>query len=136
MPTYLDFEKEIKAGKVRSVYYVMALDNYFISRASAVLREKLFGSAENKENFFLRYGDESSVDEILDLCNNFSSLFSTAKVLVVKRCEKLFKKFSELEEYSNKPDKDTTLLLCFDKEFVIEKKINKNIAFYDFSLST
>ena len=133
MPTYLDFEKEIKAGKVRNVYFVMALDNYFVSRAAALLREKLFGSAENKENFFCYMETRAPRKKFWTSANNFSSLFSASKVIIVKRCEKYSKKLNELTEYSKKPDKDTTLLLCFDKDYVIEKKLNKEIDFYDFS---
>ncbi len=133
MATYLDFQNEVKAGKVRNVYFVMASDNYFVGKSSEILREKLFGSKNNKDNFFLRYGDEDSAEEILDLCNNFSSLFSSSKVIVVKRSEKLAKKLDELVEYSSKPDKDTTLMLCFDKDYVIDKKLNKELSFYDFT---
>jgi len=133
MATFLDFRKEINSGKVKNVYFVMAADNYFIGRASEILREKLFGSKDNKDNFFLRYGDEDSPHEIIDLSNNFSSLFSTSKVVVVKRCEKLASKLDELIEYTKKPDRDTTLILCFDKDYVLEKKINKELPFYDFT---
>ncbi len=133
MQTYLDFQNEIKAGKVKNVYFVMASDNYFVAKSSEILREKLFGSKDSKENFFIRYGDESSADEIIDLCSNFSSLFSTSKLIIVKRSERLAKKLDELVQYSSSPDKDTTLMLCFDREYVAEKKLNKDISFYDFT---
>lgn len=134
MPAFSDFQKEVNSGKVKNVYFIMASDNYFIRKAGEILREKLFGSKDNKDNFFLRYGDENSTGEIIDLCSNFSSLFSASKIVVLKRTEKLYKKLDELLDYSKKPDTDTTLLICFDKDYVLEKKLTKEIAgFYDFS---
>jgi len=131
--TYSDFEEQVKAGKLQPVYFITASDNYFLSRAGELLRDKITGSKEAKESFFLKYADETTGDEIIDLCRNFSSLFSANKIIVVKRCEKLGKKLDEILEYSQNPDPDTTLLLVFDKEYVLEKKLDSNISFYDFS---
>ena len=131
--TYLDFEREVKSGKISPVYFVSVIDNYFLSRAGELLREKLTGSKENKENFFMKYGDETPHDEILDLCRNFSSLFSEKKIVIVKRSEKFGRYFDELVEYSRNPDESTTLVLAFDKDYVIEKKLDSSVRFYDFT---
>lgn len=131
--TYLEFESQVKAGSLQPVYFITASDNYFLSKAGELLREKITGSKESKESFFLKYADETPGDEIIDLCRNFSSLFSTSKIIVVKRCEKLGKKLEDVLNYSQNPETDTTLLLVFDKDYVIDKKLDKNIKFYDFS---
>jgi len=133
MKTFLDFEKEVKSNKLRNVYYFLVNDNYFITKASGLLREKLYGSRENKDNFFLKYADETSLEELIDLNNNFPSLFSTQKIIVLKKCEKYSRKLDELFEFVKNPDPDTFILMCFDRDFVKEKKIGKEIEFYDFS---
>src|SRR5258706_1913107 len=133
MPSFSDFEKEVNSGKVRNVYYIEASDSYFISKAGELLREKVFGSKDTKENFFLKYADETPVDEVLDLCNNFSSLFSSSKIIILKRCEKYSRKLDTLLDYVKKPDPDTTLLMVFDKDYVSEKKLGKTLDFFDFS---
>jgi DNA polymerase III delta subunit len=131
--TYLDFEKQVSSGRIQPVYYVIASDNYFVKKAGELLREKISGSKDNKDNFFLKYADEVSVNEIIDLCNNFSSLFSANKIVIVKHCEKFGKKFDEIVQYAQNPDKDTTLLLAFDKEYVIDRKLDREFTFYDFA---
>ncbi len=131
MNTFPDFEKEISSGKVRNVYFIAASDNYFVSKAGELLRSKVLNGS--KENFFLKYADETSVEEIIDLCNNFSSLFSSQKVIILKRAEKFSRKMETLLAYTKKPDPDTTLLLVFDKDYVTEKKLAQSIDFYDFS---
>lgn len=131
--TFLDFEKQVKSGKIEPVYYVLVIDNYFLKKAGELLCDKISGSNGNKENFFIKYADESSVDEIIDLCSNFSSLFSNNKIVIVKRCEKFGKKLDALFEYGQNPDKDTTLILAFDKDYAMEKKLDKKISFYDFA---
>jgi DNA polymerase III delta subunit len=131
--TYPDFEKQVKSGKIQPVYYVLALDNYFLKKAGELLLEKISGLKGNKENFFIKYADESSPEEIIDLCSNFSSLFSNNKIVIVKRCEKFGKKLDSILSYVQNPDEDTTLVLAFDKEYVREKKLDKQINFYDFA---
>jgi DNA polymerase-3 subunit delta len=133
LPYYADFEKKVAAGKIEPVYFILVSDSYFLNKAGELLRKKIFGSAKNDENYFQKYGDESDTDEIIELCRNFSSLFTTHKVVIVKKCEKLGKKISELKEYFEKPDRDTTLLLAFDKEYALEKKLDKELKFYDFT---
>jgi len=133
MKTFLDFQTEIKAGKIRNVYFIAASDNYFLSKASELLREKIMGSGADKNNFFLKYADETPLQELFDLSSNFASLFSTQKIVVLKRCEKYSRKLPELFEFAKKPDPDTFLLLVFEKDYVLEKKPGKDIEFYDFS---
>lgn len=133
MQLFPDFEKEVISGKVRKVYFIEASDNYFISKAGELLREKLFGSKDTKENFFLKYADETPVDEVIQLCNNFSSLFSSNKIIILKRCEKYSRKLDALLDFTKKPDPDTTLLLVFDKDYVTEKKLDKTLDFFDFT---
>ncbi len=131
--TYLDFENEIKAGKLQPVYFLKISDNYFLKRAGELLREKITGSKDAKESFFLKYADEDSVGEIIDFCRHFSSLFTASKIVILKRCEKLGKNLKDMMNYSHNPDPDTTLLMAFDKEYVTDKKLDKDILFYDFT---
>lgn len=131
--TYLDFEKEITAGRLQSVYFVMALDSYFLSKAGGLLKDKIFGTEAGQESIFIRYADEATADDIIDLCRNFSSLFSISRLVLVRRCEKFGKKFEKVVQYIQNPDPDTTLILAFDKDFVNEKKLDKDFSFYDFS---
>lgn len=133
MKTFIDFQSELNSGKIRNVYYIAALDNYFISKAGEVLREKLSGSKDNKDNFFLKYADESSLQEIIDLSANFASLFSSQKIIFVKRCEKFSRKLNDLIDFFKNPTQDTYTLLIFDKDYVLEKKLNKDLEFYDFT---
>lgn len=130
---YFDFEKKVKSGIVEPVYFVLSEDNYFLSRAGSLLKEKLTGSSVNNENYFLKYGDEVSVDDIINLSSNFSSLFSQRKIIVVKKCEKFGRKLDTLLEFLGNPSPDTTMLLSFSKEYIEEKKLNSTIDFYDFT---
>jgi DNA polymerase-3 subunit delta len=131
--TYLDFEKKVQAAKIEQVYYILASESYFVNKAGELLKEKIFGKGNSYENYFLKYGDENNADEIINLCSNFSSLFSSQKVVLVKKCEKIGRNLKELLEYCKKPDPDTTLLLAFDKEYALEKKLHKELKFYDFT---
>ncbi len=133
MRTFQDFQKEISAGKIRNVYFIAAQDNYFISKAAEILREKLFGSKDNKDNFFLKYADETPMQELFDIADSSASLFSSQKIVIIKRCEKYSRKLSELMEFSKKIDKDSYILFCFDTQFVIEKKLQDGNDFFDFS---
>jgi DNA polymerase III delta subunit len=131
--TYLDFVKEVKADLLKQVYYISASDNYFLNKAGEMLRDKLSGSVSDRNNFFVRYADETNVDEIIDLCQNYTSLFSDKKIVIVKKCEKLSRKLDDIKAYEGNPDPGTFLLLVFDKEYVNDKKLDKQHSFYNFS---
>lgn len=135
MRTFFDFKKEISSGKMKNVYYIASVDNYFLLKAGEILREKLFGSKENKENFFLKYADETPMQELFDLTSSGASLFSSQKLVIVKRCEKYSRKLSEFMELSQEKTEETCILYAFDTSFVYEKKLDqiKGIDFYDFS---
>ncbi|MBE2227061.1 MAG: DNA polymerase III subunit delta [Ignavibacteria bacterium] len=135
MRTFHDFRNEVSAGKLKNVYYIAAIDNYFLSRAGEILREKLFGSKDNKENFFLKYADETPMQELFDLTSGGASLFSSQKLVIVKRCEKYSRKLSEFIEKTKVTAEDSYILYAFDTSFVYEKKLDevKGIDFYDFS---
>lgn len=135
MNTFLDFEKEVNSGKIRKVYYIAAGDNYFISKAGEILREKLFGSKDSKENFFLKYADETPMQELFDLTQSGASLFSAQKLVIVKRCEKYSRKLQDFLSQSKISDDDSVILYSFDTAFVYEKKLyeSSEFPFYDFS---
>lgn len=130
---YFDFEHSIKSGKIEPVYFVLSHDSYFLSKAGELLKEKFTGSKINNENYFLKYADDTTVEEILNLSGNFSSLFAQKKIIIVKKCEKYGKKIDVLLDYLKNPDLDTTLILAFDKEYAVEKKLDKTLKFFDFS---
>lgn len=135
MRTFLDFTKEVASGSMRNVYYIASVDNYFLLKAGEILREKLFGSKDSKENFFLKYADETPMQELFDLTSGGASLFSSRKLVIVKRCEKYSRKLSEFIELSKGKSEDSYILYAFDTSFVYEKKLDqiKDIEFYDFS---
>lgn len=130
---YIDFLKKVKSGATEKVYYIAAYDNYFVSMATGDLKEVLFGSRNNNQNYFVRYGDENKYTEIIDLCHNFSSFFAEKKLVVVKRCEKFGKSLSNMIAYEDMPDENTTVVLVFDADYVNEKKLDKDKKFYDFT---
>lgn len=130
--TYFDFEHRIRSGNIDPVYFILAEDTYFLNKACDLLKEKLTGSKLNNENYFIKYADETSIEEILNLSSNFSSLFAQKKIIIVKKCEK-FKKFDDFLSYCKNPDFDTTLLLAFNKDYVNEKKLYNTFDFYDFT---
>ncbi|MCC6865045.1 MAG: DNA polymerase III subunit delta [Ignavibacteria bacterium] len=135
MLTFLDFEREVSGGKIRNVYYISAADNYFIQKAGKILREKLFKSNVANENFFLKYADETPMQELFDLTQSGASLFASNKLIIVKRCEKYSRKLTEFLKQSKIPQDDTYILYVFDTSFVNEKKLYKNneLELFDFS---
>lgn len=130
--TYLNLINDVSKGKIEPVYFIAAPDNYFVNKASALLKEKLFKGSS--ENYFLKYADETKYNEIIDICTNYSSFFSEKKLVVVKRSEKFSRNLEHIFAYSENPDKDTVLFLAFDIDYVYEKKLDtKEHPFYDFS---
>lgn len=132
-PTYVDFENEVISGNIKPVYFISASGDYFIKKASDLLRDKLFASVKSNENIYRKYADETKYNEIIDLCQNVTSLFSSKKLVIVRRCEKFARNLKHILEYAAKPDPDSIMVLVFDREYLAESRLDKEYTFYDFS---
>lgn len=133
LKTYFELEKELTSNKLRQVYFISAFDGYFTNRFLQKLQNIKFHSTERNENYFIRYADETSIDQLIELCTNFTSLFSTEKLVVVKRSEKYSRNYSKLIEFTSKTFISTTLVLIFDRETVLEKKMYDKAEFFELS---
>src|SRR6266508_487036 len=109
--TFIGFENEVKSGKIQSVYFIAASGAHFVKKATELLKMKLFGEKSSSENVYIRYADETKYNEVIDLCINVTSLFSTRKLVIVKRCEKLSRTLTHFINYASNPDPDTVLVL-------------------------
>jgi DNA polymerase-3 subunit delta len=130
--TFADFKKEVLAGRVEPVYIVSLYDNYLLDEAGKLLRVTVFGSEDQRDNYFVRYGDEVKYDELLELCSDLPSLFSVKKIVVVKRAEKFGRNLSRLIAYKESPSEDTILLLGLDADYVNSNRLYKEQDVYDF----
>ena len=131
--TFTSFENEVKSGNLKPVYFISVSGTHFAKKAVEMLSQKLFGSTASAENVYVKYADETKYNEIIDLCLNVTSLFSTKKLVIVKRAEKLSRTLKYFLNYASSPDPDTVLVLFFDRDYVKESKLDKEHEFYDFT---
>lgn len=132
MKTFPDFQRDLSSSKSGNLFFISASDGHFISKAIRLLKEKYLNDVSSNENFYHLYADSLDFSQLLDITSNSASLFSSTKTVVVRRCELLKRKLDTFLDEIKKAD-DTFLLLCFDSEFVIEKKLTERFSFYDFS---
>ncbi len=132
MKTFPDFKRDLSSSKSGNLFFISASEGYFISKAIRLLKEKLLNDVSSNDNFYHLYADSLDLSQLLDITSNSASLFSSTKIVVVRRCELLKKKLDTFLDEIKKAE-DTFLLLCFDSEFVIEKKLTARFNFYDFS---
>lgn len=133
MKSFIEFESAILSGKIDNKYFIAHSDNYFLSKASNVLKTKLFGDVQNPENYYIKYADEFSYEDLADLISDSASLFDNKKLLILKRCEKYSRKLQQFFEILSLQSPETYAFYAFDKDFVIEKKLNDKYDFYNFS---
>lgn len=132
MKSFFDFQNELSLNDIKNVYFISSSDSYFISKATEILRHKLFGDNNNVSDYFIRYADETPLNELAAILVS-DSLFSSAKLVLVKRCEKYSKKIDEFISLFDNIHRDVKVMLVFDPEFVKDKKLDKNLSFYNFS---
>jgi len=130
--TFADFKKELLTGRIKPVYFISLYDNFLLDEAGKLLRREIFGSEEQRDNYFVKYGDEIKYDELLEMCSDLPSLFSSKKIIVLKRAEKLGRNLSYLLTYSQSPSPDTILLLGLDADYVVDNRLYSAAEVYNF----
>ncbi len=123
--TYNELKDRLHNNLLHPVFIIHGDDEYLIEQS--INEIKLAVEQKNPEVDYLSYyADSVNITEILDSANSMG-LFSTAKIIVIKQCEKLLKDDSGyLMDYIDNPNKQTFMVLVFEnlKKFKIKQNDN------------
>jgi len=109
-------EREISAGKIKSVYVLSSTESYFLDNAVSMVCDKISagddGDQVEKDTFDARQG---SAQEVVNLASTYPFL-SLKRLIIVKNFDQLVKSEQEVyEQYFNDPADFSVLIFTAEK---------------------
>ncbi len=119
--------EELKAGKVRPIYFLMGDEPYYIDRISEYIEMNILTEEEKGFNQMVLYGKEASVDEIIGNAKRYP-MMAEKQVILVKEAQHLARTMDQFIPYVENPQRSTVLVFCYKyKKIDKRKKLHKAI---------
>ena len=137
-PTHEQIIRDVRAGKIAPIYYLMGTESYYIDRLADFLVSSLLKPEERDFNLVTLFGAETQIDEVILAAKAFP-MGAPYTVVLVREAQNL-EGIERLEFYCKQPQPTTVLIIChkngtLDRRLkvtsVIEKggRISKTVAF-------
>ena len=126
---------DIKAGKIKPIYFLMGEEPYYIDRITEYLENSLLSEDEKGFNQIVLYGRDTSIDEIVANAKRFP-MMAERQVVIVKEAQDLAKTIDKLEAYAQNPQLTTVLVFAYkyktlDKRKKVTKTLEKHGLVYE-----
>jgi DNA polymerase-3 subunit delta len=126
---------DIKAGKIRPIYFLMGEEPYYIDKLSDYIEENVLSEEEKGFNQTVLYGRDVSMEDIISSAKRYP-MMAERQVIIVKEAQDLSKTIDKLESYAENPMPTTVLVFCYkyktlDKRKKATKLLDKNGLVYE-----
>ena len=125
MDEVLKIVNDIKAGKIKPIYFLMGEEAYYIDRLSDYIEKNVLTEEEKGFNQTVLYGRDVNVEDIVSAAKRYP-MMAERQVIIVKEAQDLAKTIDKFESYASDPMPTTVLVLCYKyKTLDKRKKITK-----------
>jgi len=123
----IQITKDIKAGTIAPVYFLMGEEPYYIDKLSEFIEKNILNEEEKSFNQMVLYGRDVSMQEIISNAKRFP-LMAERQVIIVKEAQELIRTIDQLDDYLEHLQPTTVLVFCYKyKTLDKRKKVYKNI---------
>jgi DNA polymerase III subunit delta len=125
MDEVLKIVNDIKAGKLKPIYFLMGEEPYYIDRLSDYIENNVLTEEEKGFNQTVLYGRDVTVEDIVSAAKRYP-MMAERQVIIVKEAQDLVKTIDKFESYASDPVPTTVLVLCYKyKTLDKRKKVTK-----------
>ena len=125
MDEVLKIVNDIKAGKIKPIYFLMGEEPYYIDRLSDYIENNVLTEEEKGFNQTVLYGRDVTVEDIVSAAKRYP-MMAERQVIIVKEAQDLAKTIDKFESYASDPVPTTVLVLCYKyKTLDKRKKVTK-----------
>lgn len=126
---------DIKAGKIKPIYFLMGEEPYYIDRITEYLEDTLLTEDEKGFNQMVLYGRDTTIDDIVANAKRYP-MMAERQVVIVKEAQELSRTIDQLEKYAENPQHTTVLVFAYkykslDKRKKVTKLLEKNGLVYE-----
>jgi DNA polymerase-3 subunit delta len=135
MDEVLKIVKDIKAGNIKPIYFLMGEEPYYIDKLSDYIEQNVLTEDEKGFNQTVLYGRDVSIEDIVSTAKRYP-MMSERQVVIVKEAQDLSRTIDKLESYVANPMPSTVLVLCYkyktlDKRKKMTKMLDKIGVVYE-----
>lgn len=103
--------REVRAGHVKPVYYLMGDESYYIDRIADFLVNAVLKPEEKDFNMITFFGNDASINTIVNAAKGFP-MGGQRQVVIVKESQNLGNNKEPLSTYLKHPQPTTVLIFC------------------------
>ena len=116
---YEDILRDVRARKLKPIYYLMGEESYYIDRISDYIVDTVLKEDEKDFNLTIAYGPETTVEAIINAAKRYP-MMGEYQVVLVREAQGLENK-DALSYYLKQPQPSTILVMCH-KHGVLDKR--------------
>tara|TARA_B110000503_G_scaffold45125_1_gene73673 strand:+ start:1619 stop:2623 length:1005 start_codon:yes stop_codon:yes gene_type:complete len=126
---------DIKKGEIKSVYFLMGEEAYYIDAISNFIESTILSEEEKGFNQMVLYGRDVSIDDIVSHAKRYP-MMAERQVIIVKEAQDLSRTIEGLVAYVENPQPTTVLVFCYkyktlDKRKKLSKTLAKNAVLFE-----
>ena len=119
---------DIKAGKIKPIYFLMGEEPYYIDKLSDFIEQNVLTEEEKGFNQTVFYGRDVSIEDIVSTAKRYP-MMAERQVVIVKEAQDLSRTIDKIESYLENPMESTVLVFCYKyKTLDKRKKVTKLFA--------
>jgi DNA polymerase III subunit delta len=128
MDEVLKIVNDIKAGNIKTIYFLMGEEPYYIDKLSDYIEQNVLTEDEKGFNQTVLYGRDVSIEDIVSTAKRYP-MMAERQVVIVKEAQDLSRTIDQIENYVENPMTSTVLVFCYKyKTLDKRKKLPKLIA--------
>ena len=135
MDEVLKIVKDIKAGNIKPIYFLMGEEPYYIDKLSDYIEQNVLSEDEKGFNQTVLYGRDVSIEDVISTAKRYP-MMAEHQVVIVKEAQDLSRTIDKLETYVENPLTSTVLVFCYkyktlDKRKKMTKMLDKIGVVYE-----
>jgi DNA polymerase III subunit delta len=125
MDQVIQITKDIKAGNLKPIYFLMGEEPYYIDKLTEFIEQNVLEEHERDFNQSILYGRDVTMDDVIGTAKRFP-MIADRQVVVVREAQELSRTIDKLEAYAENPQPTTVLVFAYKyKTLDKRKKITK-----------
>ena len=125
MEEVIQITKDIKAGSIKPIYFLMGEEPYYIDKLTEFIEQNVLEEHERDFNQSILYGRDVTMEDVIGTAKRFP-MMADRQVVVVREAQELSRTIDKLEAYAENPQPTTVLVFAYKyKTLDKRKKITK-----------
>jgi DNA polymerase-3 subunit delta len=125
MDEVIQITKDIKAGNLKPIYFLMGEEPYYIDKLTDFIEQNVLEEQDRDFNQSILYGRDVTIEDVIGTAKRFP-MMADRQVVIVREAQELSRTIDKLEAYVENPQITTVLVFAYKyKTLDKRKKITK-----------